>query len=177
MDCGFLLFVPVTAYAVHLGLRHDHIQPRTPGLYVGCHAEQYVRRWHAEHQELYVRKRIAVAEWRSQKDAQKAALAAEAYLEPATARQAQEQRRQQQQQDYSHMWVVAAMRFAAIRFAIMRFAAMRFAALPFAALRFAAMCFAAMCFAATSVLSVLLSTRVHISRIVHTNCGVDCIMQ
>lgn len=71
-----------------------------------------------------MRKRIAVAEWRSQKDAQKAALAAEAYLEPATARQAQEQRRQQQQQDYSHMWVVAAMRFAAMRFAAMRFAAM-----------------------------------------------------
>ena len=77
-------------------------------------------RWHAEHQELYVRKRIAVAEWRSQKDAQKAALAAEAYLEPATARQAQEQQRQQQQQDYSHMWVVAAMRFAAMPFAAMR---------------------------------------------------------
>ena len=55
-------------------------------------------RWHAEHQELYVRKRIAVAEWRSQKEAQKAAVLADAAMDPPSAQQARVQRQQQQQQ-------------------------------------------------------------------------------
>ena len=55
-------------------------------------------RWHAEHQELYVRKRIALAEWRSQKEAHKAALAAQASFEAPTARQAHHHRHLHQEQ-------------------------------------------------------------------------------
>ena len=53
-------------------------------------------RWHAEHQELYVRKRIALAEWRNQKEAEKAALALQASVDPPSARQALHHRQQHQ---------------------------------------------------------------------------------
>ena len=55
-------------------------------------------RWHAEHQELYVRKRIALADWRNQKEAQKAALAVQASFEAPSARQALQQRHLHQEQ-------------------------------------------------------------------------------
>ncbi|KAL3149357.1 hypothetical protein ABBQ32_002160 [Trebouxia sp. C0010 RCD-2024] len=55
-------------------------------------------RWHAEHQELYVRKRIALAEWRNQKEAEKAAIALQASVDPPSARQAQHQRQHHQEQ-------------------------------------------------------------------------------
>ncbi|KAL3133005.1 hypothetical protein ABBQ38_006914 [Trebouxia sp. C0009 RCD-2024] len=55
-------------------------------------------RWHAEHQELYVRKRIALAEWRNQKEAEKAAIALQAAVDRPSARQAQHQRQQHQEQ-------------------------------------------------------------------------------
>lgn len=54
-------------------------------------------RWHAEHQELHVRKRIALAEWRNQKEAKKAALATKASADPPSARQAQQHRQQHQE--------------------------------------------------------------------------------
>ncbi|KAL0023783.1 hypothetical protein WJX77_004812 [Trebouxia sp. C0004] len=55
-------------------------------------------RWHAEHQELYVKKRIALAEWRNQKEAQKAALAVQASFEVPTAHQAHQHRQLHQEQ-------------------------------------------------------------------------------
>ncbi|KAA6427414.1 MAG: hypothetical protein FRX49_02078 [Trebouxia sp. A1-2] len=55
-------------------------------------------RWHAEYQELYVRKRIALAEWRNQKEAQKAALAVQASLEVPSARQAHQHRQLHREQ-------------------------------------------------------------------------------
>ena len=53
-----------------------------------------VCRWHAEYQELYVKKRIAMAEWRDHRNAERAAASvrAEAACAPARQDQAEHQK-------------------------------------------------------------------------------------
>ena len=46
-------------------------------------------RWHAEYQDLYVKKRIAMAEWRDHRNAERAAASVRAEAECAPARQDQ----------------------------------------------------------------------------------------
>ncbi|KAK9814260.1 hypothetical protein WJX72_003050 [[Myrmecia] bisecta] len=55
-------------------------------------------RWHAEYTDLAVSKRIAIAEWRCRRDAERAALAAQASVGPASAQQAQAEREESEQE-------------------------------------------------------------------------------